>query len=280
MTEEGFTPLFNGTDLAGWTAIPRNYGTMWPGGPPVTDVLTDLPPDYNERADQHPAEWTVEEGVIVGRQSPRGSGWGGYLISDRAYGDFELRLEAKPDWPADTGIMLRRRRDSWAGIQVLIDHRQSGSIGGFYGNGIGAFHAVPFALDAVRDAAGKAIGLEKDNPETSVEPYSIEKSAMLDYACDVDDFLATWRWDDWNEFRVRCEGDRPTVTVWINDLKISQISLATLQSPNYDADAIAALLGPSGHIALEVHDNDPVLKDDRWAPDAACRWRNIRIREA
>jgi len=46
--------------------------------------------------------------------------------------------------------MVRRLRDSWEGLQVLIDHRQSGSIGGFYGNGIGGFHAVPFALDARR----------------------------------------------------------------------------------------------------------------------------------
>ena len=34
-----------------------------------------------------------------------------------------------PDWPADTGVMIRRRPDSWAGFQVLVDHRKSGSIG-------------------------------------------------------------------------------------------------------------------------------------------------------
>jgi hypothetical protein len=88
---------------------------------------------------------TLEPGF--GRQEPPGSGYGGYLITDQASGDFELRIEANPDWPADTGVMVRRRRDTWEGLQVLVDHSRSGSIGGFYGNGIGGFHAVPFALD-------------------------------------------------------------------------------------------------------------------------------------
>ena len=81
-----------------------------------------------------------------------GSGWGGYLVSEGTYGDFELIVEANPDWPADTGIYLRKQAHTFHGIQVLVDHRQSGSIGGFYGNGIGGFHAVPFAIDARYDA--------------------------------------------------------------------------------------------------------------------------------
>jgi hypothetical protein len=31
--------------------------------------------------------------------------------------------------------------------------------------------------------------------------------------------------------------------------------------------------------AFEVHDNDPVLGQDRWGPTARCRWRNIRVKE-
>ena len=95
--ESGFTPLFDGTTLAGWSTIPRSYGRLYPGGPEVLDVLTDFPRDYQERADANPAAWSVEDGVIVGRQQPPGSGYGGYLISDRTFGDFELRLEANPD---------------------------------------------------------------------------------------------------------------------------------------------------------------------------------------
>jgi hypothetical protein len=279
MTEPGFEPLFDGVSLTGWSAIPRHYGQLYPGGPDVVEVNTAFPRDYQENADAHPAAWSVEAGVIVGRQQPEGSGYGGYLISDHDYGDFELRLEANPDWPADTGIMLRRRRDSWAGLQVLIDHRQSGSIGGFFGNGIGSFHAVPFALDARRDPDGTPIALQVDDPATSVEPFRPAKRAMLTKSADAEDFLAAWRWGDWNDFRIRCVGAKPLTTVWINDLLIAEIDLARLQAPHYDSDAVLALLGPRGHIALEVHDNDPVLGQDRWAPAARCRWRNIRIKE-
>jgi hypothetical protein len=278
MNEPGFEPVFDGVSLTGWSAIPRHYGQLYPGGPGVLDK-TDFPPDYNSYADAHPAAWSVEDGAIVGRQQPEGSGYGGYLISDRDYGDFELRLEANPDWPADTGIMVRRLRDSWEGLQVLIDHRQSGSIGGFYGNGIGGFHAVPFALDARRAPDGTPIGLQLDDPATSVEPFTPEKRAMLTKSADADEFLAAWRWGDWNEFRIRCVGAPVLTTVWVNDLLVAEIDLAQLQAPHYDPGAVLGVLGGRGHIAFEVHDNDPLLGRDRWAPSARCRWRHIRIKE-
>jgi Domain of Unknown Function (DUF1080) len=279
MIELGFESLFDGVSLAGWSPIPRHYGQLYPGGPAVLDVMTDFPRDYNALADAHPAAWTVENGAIVGRQQPEGSGYGGYLISDRDFGDFDLRLQANPDWPADTGIMVRRRRDSWEGLQVLLDHRQSGSIGGFYGNGIAGFHAVPFALDALRDRDGTPIGLQVDDPATSVEPFTPAKRAMLTRSANVEDFLAVWRWGEWNDFRIQCVGANLCTTVWVNDLLVAEIDLALLEFPHYDAAAVLAVLGRRGHIAFEVHDNDPKLAQDRWAPAARCRWRQIRIKE-
>ena len=100
---------------------------------------------------------------------------------------------------------------------------------------------------------------------------------MLTKSADVEDFLAVWRWGDWNDFRVRCVGAKPCTTVWINDLLVAEIDLARLQAANYQPDAVLALLSRRGHIAFEVH--DPVLGQDRWAPRARCRWRNIRIKE-
>jgi hypothetical protein len=279
MTEVGFTPIFNGIDLSGWVPRPRNYGVAYPGGPGVLEVLTIFPSDYNENADQHPAVWTVEDGAIVGRQDTPGSGWGGYLVSEATFGDFELRLEMKPDWPADTGIMIRRRLETWEGLQVLVDHRQSGSIGGFFGNGLASFHAVPFALDAKADGSGALIGLVEDDPATSVEPFSPAKSDMLEFAGNVDEFLAAWRWDDWNDLTIRCVGALPRVTTWVNGVKVAEIDLATLTAQDYDPVAVADTLGDRGHIAFEVHDNDPMLGEGRWAPGAACRWRNVRIKE-
>jgi hypothetical protein len=273
-----FRPLFDGSTLAGWRAVSRVYGNWNPGGPAVTDLMAqygvETPPD----PDAHPAIWEVEDGAIVGRQAKLG--YGGYLLSEETFGDFELALEMRPDWPADTGVMVRRQRDSWEGFQVLVDHRPSGGIGGFYGNGLAGFSAVPFAVDAVLDSQGRPVCLRADGPETSAEPVTPDKIARLSYAAKVEDFLAIWRWGDWNELRIRCVGGAlPVITTWVNGLRIAEVDTGALQSPGYDPAAVAALLGERGHIAFEVHDHDSHFGEARWGREAACRWRNIRIRE-
>ncbi|MET7338480.1 DUF1080 domain-containing protein [Nonomuraea sp. NPDC005650] len=275
----GFVPLFDGSTLKGWHAAPRVYGSLYPGGPHVHEVLAERGVEPPYEPEKHPAVWTVEDGAIVGRQDEPGSGYGGYLVSDRAFGDFELSLEAKPDWPADTGIMIRRRLDTWEGFQVLLDHRESGGIGGFFGNGLASFSAVPFAIRSRRDAHGDVVGLQADDPVTSTEPVTPDKIGRLRYAADVEDFLSVWRWGDWNELRIRAVGALPVITTWVNGLKIAELNTATLESPDYDPEAVLATLGDRGHIAFEVHDNDAVFGDARWGHGAACRWRNIRIKE-
>lgn len=276
---EGFASLFDGTSLAGWHPAPRVYGTVYPGGPHLLDVFDQRGIKRPVEPEKHAAVWRVEDGCIVGEQDEPGSGYGGYLVSDETFADFELVLEARPDWPADTGIMIRRRRDSWEGFQVLLDHRESGSIGGFFGNGLASFSAVPFAVVSRKDADGTIIGLAADDPATSAEPVTQEKIDRLSYAGDVNDFLEAWKWNDWNEIRIRCVGALPVITTWVNDLKIAELNTATLESPDYDPSAILECLGNRGHIALEVHDNDAMFGDARWGVGAQCRWRGIRIKD-
>ncbi|UJW85375.1 3-keto-disaccharide hydrolase [Devosia sp. SL43] len=279
--ETGFVSLFDGKTLDGWFSTPRTYGQIWPGGPAIQEAYPGaFPADYNEQAAAHPAVWTVEDGAIVGRQDTPGSGWGGYILTERKYGDFELRFDANPDWPADTGIMLRKKPDTFHGFQVLLDHRKSGSIGGFYGNGISGFHAVPFALDVKTDENRTPVGLKEDDPATSIEKFTQAKRDLLTEHCTVEEFLAVWKFNDWNAFRILFVGAKPKASVWINDLLIASIDFATMQFPNYNADDVAEFLGPKGHIAFEVHDNDHNgLGEGRWGKTAACRWRNIRIKE-
>lgn len=275
----GFRPLFDGKTLAGWRPIPRVFGHLYPGGPSVSAMLKERGIPLPFEPEKHTAHWFVENGYIVGEQETPGGGYGGYLITEDTFGDFELVLEARPDWPADTGIMVRRRRDDWAGFQVLLDHREGGGIGGFFGNGLASFMAAPFKIKSVRDAAGKVVGLQADTPEDSLEPLLPEQRERLNYAADVDDFVMAWKWGDWNEMRIRVVGAMPTITTWVNGLKIAELDTATMQAANYDPAAILDELGPRGHIALEVHDNDTIFKDARWGHGAQCRWRNIRIRD-
>ncbi|SES18878.1 3-keto-disaccharide hydrolase [Sphingobium sp. YR768] len=272
--------LFDGQSLNGWRSIPRIYGDLYPGGPTVPAWLAEAR-GFTPPADaaEHPAHWFVEDGCIIGEQNPPGSGYGGYLITEDTFGDFELSFEARPDFPADTGIMIRRQGERWEGFQVLLDHRDFGGIGGFFGNGLASFAAVPFAIRGQRDADGVVVGLEADDPATSLEPVTEEKIRQLSHAAEVEDFLRIWKWNDWNRFRIRCVGSLPVITTWINDLKVAEVDTATISWPNYDPKAIHELLGDRGHIALEVHDNDPYYGENRWGRGAQCRWRDLRVVE-
>jgi hypothetical protein len=158
--------LFDGRSLTGWHAIPRLYSPVYVGGPPLSLDTAE----YREQAIRHPARWSVQDGAIVGEQWPTGSGYGGFLLSDASFADFELTLEVRPDWPTDSGILLRKTEPDWSGIQILLDHRESGNIGGFYGNGIRGFHAAAFTLRSVGDPQHPEGMTARSRPKVSNRP--------------------------------------------------------------------------------------------------------------
>jgi L-ribulose-5-phosphate 3-epimerase len=89
-------PIFNGRDLAGWTKIE--------GG-----------------------DWTVEDGVLVGRN---GQNWttnpeksGSWLSTEREYGDFRLELQFTVNERGNSGIHFRSAREknpSFTGYELQI----------------------------------------------------------------------------------------------------------------------------------------------------------------
>lgn len=271
---EGFRPLFDGKTLAGWHAKPRTQSAR----PPKN--ATTKGDSFYERSLKSSGRWTVQDGVLIGAQDPPGSGLGGYLVSDEAFGDFELLIDAKPDWAVDTGVLVRTTPAGNVGYQILIDHRRDGGIGGFYGNGLGSFHALPYCFTAVYNDQGLPIGLKEADPKKAFNPVTDEKRRLLSYAAPVKEFLQTWKFGDWNTFRIRCVGELPYLTTWINGTRICELDTSKIVHPGFDKQAIAALLGRRGHISLEVHSNGPndLLGKDRWAPGAVCRWRNIFIK--
>ena len=91
--------------------------------------------------------------------------------------------------------------------------------------------------------------------------------------------LESWRWADWNHLRITCVGRLPVITTWVNGQLVAELNTATIAHPHFDPDAVTELLGPTGHIAFEVHDNDLRIGEARWAPEARCRRRKIRIRD-
>lgn len=111
------------------------------------------------------------------------------------------------------------------------------------------------------------------DPDGSVSLFK-ENLLPVNFAASAEEFLKTWKVDDWNTFKIRCVGKYPRITTWINGTKICAFDAATFKADRYDRDAVLKLLGGSGRIALEVHDGD----EARWAKGAVSRWRNIRLK--
>jgi hypothetical protein len=273
VTNEQFRP-FDGETLKGWRAI-RAFTAAANRVGPWCMTCGSRRAGHCRSNRKTPAHWFVEDGYIVGEQEFPGSGYGGYLITEETFGDFELVMEVRPDWPADTGIMVRRLRDDWSGFRSCSTTGKAGALADFSAM-VWHLHGRPFKIKALRDDHGQVIGLQPDTPEGSQEPLQPEQLARLSYAANVQDFLKAWAWGEWNEMRIRVVGAMPVITTWVNGVKIAQLDTATMQAPNYDPDAILEMLGTRGHIALEVHDNDPSSRRSRWGHGAQCRWRNIR----
>ena len=77
--------LFDGKTLDGWHSTPRLYGPLYPGGPNI-----NRDPENVRQSKLYPAKWAVEDGAIVGQQDPDHPGFGGFLLTDRHFQDFEL----------------------------------------------------------------------------------------------------------------------------------------------------------------------------------------------
>ena len=93
----GWTALFNGNDLTGWTI------------------------DSGDRT-----AWRVEEGDLV----VNGSGdWkkSGFLLSDREFADFRLRFEFQPSAKSNSGVTFRALPGEFAGKLAPIPSRSSSS---------------------------------------------------------------------------------------------------------------------------------------------------------
>ena len=197
------------------------------------------------------------------------------MISEQTYGDFELTLEANPDFPIDTGIMVRAHKLGSVGYQVLVDNRPNGSIGGVFGNSVGSFLAYPFMINGDEEPGNRIASLREGDSSALNARGGQFKS---DYSGTFDEFKKVWKPNDWNRIKIRCTGRLPLIETWINGVPVLRVDTATLADvvPDYEAEAIFKRIGRKGHIAFEVHDSPT---RERWAPGAKCRWRNVKIRE-
>jgi hypothetical protein len=202
---EGFSPIFNGRDLTGWHVSRVTHQGSTP------DVR-------------------VEDGVLVLRQQPYGQG--GLLLTDRRYRNFELYLEARPDWGCNGGIVFR---SSEGGSAYQIELDQGNGTGNLFGD----------MLEISRPA--RAVDIEQ-----------------------------AWKYDEWNAFRLRVEGDAPRIRLAINGVPMWDVT--------QDRNPLVAG-ARDGMIGLQVHWSSTTAPPaapccgTSWRPGGAHRFRNIAIKE-
>jgi hypothetical protein len=86
-----------------------------------------------------------------------------------------------------------------------------------------------------------------------------------------------WKADDWNAFRIRMLGEIPTITLWVNDVLIWEV---TQPKNDFTAGATEGMIGLQSHwTALYQPIPGGFNMPGAWRPGAAHRFRNISIKE-
>lgn len=241
--QDDWQTVFDGKTLKGWHKNPQKIGHGTGGS------------------------WVVEDGVIAGEQDPPGSGNGGILLTDEKYGDFELLIDMKPDWGCCSGLFIRST-DKGQCFQMMVDYHDAGNVGHIYGEGTGGFNTRCFDIDGIYDDDKQLVKLKTSKEKTAEE-------VGLVYSCQPAEWLEAWKVNDWNTAKVRCEGEYPTITTWINDLKVCVFDGAKSNNDTYQKqkEEIKKTLGSAGSVAVQVHGGNG------WPKGAKCRWRNVNVRK-
>ena len=220
-SEDGFVTIFDGKSLQGWKVSAKTGHS-------------------GASKNRSGGRWVIEDGAIVGSQDIVGNG--GIVITEKAYGNFEVRLEMKNDYGPDSGLFLRSN-DRGQAYQAMIDYHENGNLMGVYGEGIGGFHFRNFTL-------GKDVKDITENKGKGILPLPISPEKWPSF----------WKHGEWMELRARIVGNPPKVTTWIKDVKFMEFQDDKKRLPD------------EGGIALQVHGGGDYTKQ-------YVRYRKIRVKE-
>lgn len=224
--EDGWKVLFDGSNLDAWHVSAKTGHSRKSGN--TTG-----------------GRWVIEDGAIVGSQDQPGNG--GIILTNEQFGDFEVALEMRNDFGPDSGLFLRSTEDGKA-YQAMVDYHAGGNLMGIYGEGLGGKpHLRNYNF---RDVVTEIDPTPTGNPSVAL-PVLPESWRYF------------WRASEWNELRARIVGgDKPTITTWINGVKIMEWTETEARHP------------ARGSIALQVHGGgDPKDYDGKFV-----RYRNVRVK--
>jgi hypothetical protein len=166
------------------------------------------------------AKYEMVDGVIIGTTVPKTPN--SFLCTNKNYGNFVLKLEFKVSPKLNSGVQIRS--------QSLPSYQK------------GRVHGYQTEIDP-SDRAWTA-GL-----------YEEGRRGWLDDLSDNEAARKAFRQNEWNEFRIECDGDR--LRTWLNGVPAADlVDSMTLE----------------GFIALQVH----AYKGDS---PVQVMWRNVRIKE-
>ena len=218
LSAQEFTSIFDGQSLIGWHVSAKTGQSRASGN-------------------KTGGKWVVKNGAIVGTQDIPGNG--GIIVTDEAFGDFEVVLEMNNDFGPDSGLFLRSTEDGRA-YQAMIDYHAGGNLMGVYGEGLGGFGSRNFNF--------------LDSPDKiALQPNQVPLPVL------AESWPFFWRHGQWNELRARIEHNPPHITTWINGVQIMDWTDTEKRLPD------------KGAIALQVHGGGDLTKQ-------FVRYRNIRVK--
>jgi hypothetical protein len=199
--------LFNGKDLTGW-------------------VVKCKPADAGKQF------WRVEDGTIIADSMAGKEHDYVWLLTERQYSDFILRLrfQAYRDNPGNSGVQIRSRYDDKTG---WLDGPQ-----------IDINPPGPWRTGMVWDETrGNGRWLYPDVPKGQWVNPSMAPPEMVFYYSDEE--------SGWNELEIKAVGTR--ISAHLNGVKVTEYD----GSGVLDDDVHKARdVGLSGHIALQIHTGD------------------------
>lgn len=236
--QSGYKKVFNGKDLSGWHKNREKIGHGTGG------------------------DWRVENGVIVGEQDPAGSGNGGILLSDAKFGDFEVIFEVMPDWGVDSGFFLRSSEKGEC-YQIMLDYHEDGNVGEIYREALDGRSNRTFSLKGEYRTPGELTSLNAIT--ATAVPRSERSLGDGKPLIALEDWRKVWKLNAFNEVKARVVGNPPTITTWINGVKITEWT---------SEQKFEDKLSDTGSIAVQVHGGVKA-----WPAGKKIRFRNIRVKE-
>lgn len=225
-TNHGYTKLFNGKNLDGWQV-------------------------KAQKQDQGKTFWTVEDGAILCNSLGSKDHDYIWLLTEKEYGDFELRLKFK----------VSRENKGNSGVQIRSRYDHESVVEG----------KIPGWLD------GPQVDIEPGNPwrngliydETRTEKRWISPS-LTDWKITKENTShprVIFYWEDqisgWNDMTIICQGTK--IKTFVNNFLVSDFEGAGL----LDNEGHRMYnVGLYGHIALQLHKNS---ENKIWFKDIEVR---------